>query len=379
MAGFDPSKIQLQDIYTDAIEQTKETHVFGNGKMQAMVFPSVSYRGDTSPEIITKVKEYVASNTNIYVVNYYGSLEPLNTASWIKSSYSNKFAHDIYRNSSAPAGGIFPETQSSYDIRAPIFFVVPAGTWGQYRWVAELGGQYTNLTDEVTVKCQELALVPDNFSVADVARNDKATLRVLKYNHFGSLANTTVQLTRCYDYKGILFSNPPGGGEGNCWVVYSENKFLDSTYSESIQKVGCFVVYNAQNISIGQGDVTYHPSQYTTCGMPNSNQDLQISDSFTGLQITRYESNMDSCSDAANLSQGALLSAWNQGIPMVELDKTCISSVHYSFGEGFMSAKFSLQGFKVQDNFGNIVELYFDWDYGSSHLWKVNYCSVAYA
>ncbi len=98
MSTFDPSKIILQDIYTDPFQLLKETNVYGNGRMQAMVFPTATYEGiDASSQVIEQVKKYIAQHTTIYVLTDEGGIKPLD-AKWEKSTESNGFLHDIYRS-----------------------------------------------------------------------------------------------------------------------------------------------------------------------------------------------------------------------------------------------------------------------------------------
>ena len=130
--GFDPSKVVLGGFYTDGAESTLKTDVYSNGEMQAEVWVSINYL-DSIEGIESDVNEYVYNNTTVYELVGSDKEE----VTWEKSAESNEYLHDINRSSLDS-----PRTRNDY--RIPIYFKVPKGKGGLYKWIAELDGKETS-------------------------------------------------------------------------------------------------------------------------------------------------------------------------------------------------------------------------------------------
>lgn len=341
-------KIQLQDVYTDSIDLLKETNVYGNGRMQVMVFPSVSYHGENSEEDIENVKSYVAEHTKIHAVKMDGQTEPLDTNVWVQESTSNEFLHDIYRSATLSSSS----TKTLYDIRVPLFFVVPTAALGPYRWIAELNGEYTKLTDAITITCVKLTLSLDNFVITEMEKQGQATLKVLQYNLAGSLANTTTQLTQCYENKGILFTNPPAKEWGNCWFIENWPDPVRAT---------CFISKEKQTVSVGKKDASYsYDDTFKTENCP-----FDVSNDLKLTPVSLHDD--DPYNDATKLNLDA---SRKLGIPMLCLKDAFLAISGSAPPAGYY---YDLEDFKVEDNFGNILEISFDW-----LDWKVKKFSIIF-
>ncbi len=359
MADFDPSKITLANIYTDLYQLNKTTNVYGNGKMQAMVFPSANYNGDnSSSEIIEKVKKYMAENTKIYVeTTTRGTLEQIH---WSKSTVSNEFIHDIYSGGTATtATSTAKDTSSGYDIRVPIFFVVPVGTVGEYHWIAELDGQRTILASPVKVICHQLSLTTDNFLVTEVAKNGLATLRALRYIRIGSSASS-LKLIKCLNYKGLKFTILGSH-------MYPHPPTTIVSMSQSQKQVGCFVVHKESTATIAMGvGVPYAresvlPLLYKSIDCKVDSKELKFMTSITAGTP---------CKDSLKISTADIDNAWGLGIAMIHLDKTFIKDTNQEKFE------LSLQGFHLEDNCGNVVKVDFDWH--EKQPWAIKDCNVIF-
>ena len=363
MAGFDPSNITLTNIYTDPSQLGTKTDVYGNGKMQAMVFPAANYNGDaTSSEIIENVKKYIAENTKIYVYTTTGGTEPL---TWKKSTVSNEFIHDIYSGSATTSSTTTSDDTSPCYIRVPIYFVVPVGELGKYHWIAELDGQRTAIASPVTVICHQLSLTTENFVVTDVATTGLATLRALRYNLIGSISSTSLKLVKCLSYKGLKFTTK----------LDNLDKPIPATTVVSVsdpqqQQMGCFILYKESSASVALSvDYPFRlnsyvydkpwPSVYQTIDCNVDNKSIWINSSTSGFPSL----------NPLDISKASIDDAWDLGIAMIRLDKTFIKD-----GPNRDNFELSLQGFHLEDNCGNFVKVDFDWH--DKHPWTIKDCSI---
>ncbi len=328
---------------------------------------------DASSQVIEQVKKYIAQHTTIYVLTDEGGIKPLD-AKWEKSTESNGFLHDIYRSTV----GIPEETIAAdtvYNIRVPLFFVVPSYCAGPFRWIAELNGRKINLTDFITVKCHQLSLVAENFAITDVANHGSATLRVIKYNLIGSLSgNTTSKLIQCSSYKGLSFTNIQ-------WM-YGEPIFIPESNFVSMSvtdEIGCFTMKELHNDQ--SAGIATHGKIYNCVldgAIPQVTEDgyckirnYDCTASYVGAvrkEGTPFE-------DAKSLDVNK---AWSQGIAMIHLANAYITKGSDRYDQ--KKFDFSLQTFTLQDNFGNTVEVNFNWKYvdGDNHKWKIENPRVVY-
>lgn len=344
--SFVPSNLSLTNLFTNSINTSKETHVFGNGKMQAMVFPAASYTGTLSQKVKAEIKKYIAKNTNIYVITELGEKKLLE---WTKSTVSNEFLHDIY------IGGSGTESDelmgdSTDNFTAPIFFLVPNGMVGKFNWIAELHGKFIFNAEAITVNCQKLAIEPGNFQIVDVTTNGNAILRDIRYNLVGTLANTALKLRKCLEYEGLLFKDT-SGNFASCWVSASQ--------IEPLSQFACFVKYQESSPTVAVNGKTYDKNDF--CSHNEGN--------FSQLQTaTINEATSDPYSDVESLTV-----TWETGVPVILL-KDCIIK---AYGDHIRVVMGSNRHFKLQDNFGNEVAVKFAWNDPGYYQWKVTDAVIA--
>ena len=328
-------------LYADAVTDRTTTRVYGNGKMQVVVFPAAQPTMNTRPPVdvvndIHKIREHVKQclydNVKIYNITSSGDKEEV---TWKKSDTSNQYKHDIYHGqtlSDAKSGTRICQ----YDIRVPIYFTVPFGSTGEYRWIAEdARGAEPVPTNIVNVQCVSFIVNKSDLEFLTIAKYNKATLTALRYH--GSGVPVYLKLFRCVEYKGIqfkatlkkndqmavnFFALPPG----NCWITFA--------YSDC---VGAFLSQESYPVSIACQDCHYDI------------QDIIVSGDFKPdfRNLTPTASNNDHWSSVQQFTSKQIETAWNAGIPMILLEKA-------RFLEGTV---FHTKDVKIEDNYGNIMSV----------------------
>ena len=320
MAVFDPTLIMLVGIYTDQYSAKQDTNVYSNGVMQANIFLSVNYNGDTTG-IESQIIEYVQNNSVIYI------LETNSPLTWVKSTKSNGYYHNI---DSASIEKKDPRVVS--DIRAPLYFTVPVNSEGTYRWVAKLGDQETNTNTPVAVNVYEYYVTPSDFIIEDLTANVSATLRVLRYQH-GSFEDKQ-KLIRCLEYKGIIFS--------------SANSYI-SMMSRKGHKAGAFLTEKNSVAKVALNKHEYDSGDWYVQGVDNFDPETTMYTSEYGWE------------DSQKIPVSDIQDAWNRGIPMMKIGQDYLYIVVLEPTNQYELNR-ELQGFLLEDNFGNRVEVDMNWD-----------------
>ena len=207
--GFDPSKVVLGGFYTDGAESTLKTDVYSNGEMQAEVWVSINYL-DSIEGIESDVNEYVYNNTTVYELVGSDKEE----VTWEKSAESNEYLHDINRSSLDS-----PRTRNDY--RIPIYFKVPKGKGGLYKWIAELDGKETSSSTPVEVNATTIAAQPNDVEISNIVYEQQAVLRRVRYTHANLPSN---HLLKQWQYEGIWLK-ATDNWDGNSWIVMMHNGY----------------------------------------------------------------------------------------------------------------------------------------------------------
>ena len=334
VAAFNATLIALANIYIDNYSTGQDTNVYSNGAMQANIFISVNYNGDTTG-IEDQIKQYVQDNVVIYV------LETSSPLTWVKSTSSNEFLHNI---DSASVGIKHPRTTS--DIRAPLYFTVPVNSEGIYKWIAKLGDQETSTNTPVTVNVHEYYVTPSDFTIDDVTTYGCAQLRVLRY-HYNSFGDQQ-KLIRCLTYKGVRFTSPEA------------NAYISMIMSTKGHKAGAFLMEKNSAANVALNNHWYGKEDWEAQG--GSFYQAPRSTSKYGWE------------DPLQIPLSDIQNAWNKGIPMIR-----ISRKKLSMGLNGIERNFLMQGFLLEDNFGNRVEININWDAGGWWgIWVVSKAIVKY-
>ena len=337
MAAFNATFIALANIYTDEYSTGQVTNVYSNGVMQVNIFLSVNYR-ENATGIESQIIEYVQKNSVIYV------LETNSPLTWVNSTKSNEYYHNIDSASSEKK-----DPRSKSDIRAPLYFTVPIDSEGTYRWVAKLGDQETNTNTPVTVNVYEYYVAPSDFIIEDLTANVSATLRVLRYQH-GSFEDKQ-KLIRCIEYKGIKF--------------ISANSYM-SMMSKKGHKAGFFLTEKNSVAKVAQNNHKYDLGDWQEQGMDDF-------DPKTTLYTSEY-----GWEDSQKIPVSDIQDAWNRGIPMMKIGQDNLY-IDFILGMVLYNLAYELQGFLLEDNFGNRVEVDMNWDvndwWGN---WAVSKATVKY-
>lgn len=333
---INPDDVVLTNLYTDATSNTKSTNVYANGEMQVMVFITVNYNGEGS---IDDVTQYVSDNTLISYVDDQGDLHDV---IWDKSSQSNGFHHDI---NNALSDLTYSVKESN--IRVPVFFVVPIGSSGTYKWRATLNGMTTSTIEPVIVNVSNFEVSESDFDIIDVSNSQGSyTLRSIIYTK--TLPNTH-KLVKLTTYQGILFT----GTGGNSWLSFMR--------SGSGHKYCAFPIYDekSDNFKVAKNYMDYQDYAWQSSGL-DPRFPLMCTSKW-GWEPTTF-------------SEEERANAWMLGI-------TCIMTAEDGIyldnrDDGTFSAdrlNFAMQGFKCQDNYGNHILFDMDWDYRGEWYtyWKV--------
>ena len=335
MAVFDPTLIILVGIYTDQYNSRLDTNVYSNGVMQANIFLSVNYNGDTTG-IESQIIEYVQNNSVIYV------LETNSPLTWVKSTKSNGYYHNI---DSASIEKKEPYVVS--DIRVPLYFTVPANSEGTYRWVAKLDNEETNTDTPVTVNVYEYYVTSSDFTIDDITSYGSATLRVLRYE-YGSFEDQQ-KLIRCLEYKGVIFTSP------------AANSYISMMKSTKGHKAGVFLMEENSAAYVALNNHEYESDDWHAQGSDHFHPTERLTSKY-GWE------------DPPNIPVSDIQDAWNKGIPMMKIaqDKLYMMADWYK-------EDYEMQGFLLEDNFGNRVEVNMNWDTGDWWgSWAVSEATVKY-
>jgi hypothetical protein len=211
-------KVKLDDLsvaYGDY--SAKQTDVYANGRMQACVFPSVTYEGD---DTVTDdfLRKFMIKNVKIYYIDFDGNKKPLK---WVFKETSNKYEHDIHRSvRSSPPG------DQDKSLSVPYYFTVPIGSVGTHRWVAGFNDHYTN---EVEVISHPFSLQASDLNFAEVASYTekvfiKEYLLALRY---GGSFPPTQKLYKFYQYDGPIKSFDPARGKYKWFHLSNELKLVE--------------------------------------------------------------------------------------------------------------------------------------------------------
>ena len=234
--GFKSSNVQLAGFYTDGSQNILTTDVYANGVMQAEVWVSINYNGSTSG-IESDINSYVYNHTVIYQLS--GSSKT--KVNWTKSATSNEFLHDIKR------GGVQSQTTTS-DYRVPIYFTVPKGIGGLYKWIAELDGVQTSSSSPVQVNVTTIAPSASDVEISDVTTLNQCVLRSVRYTHATLPGN---HLLKQWQFEGVFLK----WQDGNCWIVMMHDGYSCATLSYGGSRVKVGVCSKTYRVDRGECEV----------------------------------------------------------------------------------------------------------------------------
>ena len=336
-AAFNATFIALANIYTDEYSTRQDANVYSNGVMQVNIFLSVNYREDITG-IESQIIEYVQNNSVIYV------LETDSPLTWVNSTKSNGYYHNIDSESQKK------DPHAKSDIRAPLYFTVPVNSEGTYRWVAKLGDQETNTKTPVTVNVYEYYVTPSDFIIDDISSHGCATLRVLRYQH-GSFEDKQ-KLIRCLEYKGLMFT--------------SANSYISMIMSRKGHKAGAFLTEKNSAAKVALKNHLYESDDWQVQGVDKFDA--------TALFTSKY-----GWEDPQKIPVSDIQDAWNKGVPMMKIAEDNLGIMVAWTMMIMDQLDRELQGFLLEDNFGNRVEVDMNWDvndwWGN---WAVSEATVKY-
>ena len=332
MSDFNPALIFLANIYADGFSNRQTTEVYANAVMQVSVFVSVNYNGN-SDGIEDEIKDYVRDNVVIYRMRDNGDKEEVD---WVYSETSNGFPHDIEYND---------REGSSSDIRTPLYFTVPLGSVGKHRWIAKMEEQETSVNTPVTINVRRFQLLADGSQIEFIKRvyRNGNTLCVLRYKP--GVFPETQMLMKAYKNKGIKFTKTGG----NSWLsIYYMSPYLS----------GIFIGYKDNYINVAKGFETYKPGEY---------------ESDMSMEFPLYT--MGSWSGPTSFTSSEVEETWAEGVAIVQ--STTLFLFYNVMGVPAIPVlPFHYRYYEFQDNFGNIVEIEFDW--GERDDWEIKGAIVRY-
>lgn len=354
MSSLDPSEVSLADVFTDHTENLKDTDVYSNGEMQAVVYPSVNYSGSSSVDI-DALKQYIQDNVVIYDLD---TQQPLDTTVWIKSKVSNGLQHDINRGTVTPGSKI----QALSDFRSPIYFTVPRFHIGEFRWYAELGSRQTNKKSPVRVIASYFPQLSEtDFEIIDHFQHTvDMVVRVIRYKFDANVPSYHL-LVKCLDYKGVKFPYSAASSPSTCWLGMIQDMRDRHT------KWGAFLERRKTKAIVGghsKGNFIYRVSQ---CKL-------------VGVKALYYPQDELGTSDRANwfecesIPASELDEGWNKGIVMILYSNNDMFVRNYNHDRSItLTLNVHVQDIRIQDNFGNIIRIDFNWDTTGQYSrdWKV--------
>ena len=229
------------------------------------------------------------------------------------------------------------------DIRTPLYFTVPLGSAGKHRWIAKMGEQETSVSTPVTINVRRFQLSADGSQIEIVKRvhRNGDSLCVLRYKP--GVFPEAQMLMKVYKNKGIKFTKTGG----NSW---------QSIYNISPYPSGIFIEYKDNYINVFKDIEIYEHGEYKsdrnflmpifTLGMPGY--------SFTSTDIEE---------------------TWAEGVAIVQSTTFVLLHVFLGF-PSLPVLQFRYRYYEFQDNFGNIVEIEFDWGEGDD--WEIKGAIVRY-
>uniref|UniRef100_A0A1X7ULQ9 Uncharacterized protein n=1 Tax=Amphimedon queenslandica TaxID=400682 RepID=A0A1X7ULQ9_AMPQE len=324
MSSFDPALIFLVNIYADEFGVRQDTKVYSNGAMQVSIFISVNYNGDTDNELLEQIKGYVQDNVVIYTLDD-GKVE-LDLDEWKKSTEENSFYHDINHagnNSSGPDGS---------DIRVPLYFTVPVASEGEHRWIAKLDEEETSTSTPVTITVVKFSATIDDLEIVDKDATYCNQLRVVKYKD--KVFPDVQKLVKLLEYKGIKF------------LSSAESAWVSMVHSNKGHKIGAFIEYKlTEDIRIAKPGHEYWSHEMIKQDIPVGTGDKNIL-------------HCDCCDDSLDFTSAQVEKVWNEGIAMF---MAYHMSLYIHDGSGH-NTNFDCNEFLAEDNFGNRINLHFNWD-----------------
>ncbi|MPY26896.1 hypothetical protein [Shewanella sp. YLB-07] len=370
--------ITLDNIYTNATSTEHSTSVYANGKMQVVVFPSVTYNGTESIDAVT---QYVYDHTNLFYIDGVGESHPV---TWTRSDVSNEYLHDIYNGVESEAEA---KTITS-DIRIPIYFTVPYAATGNYKWVAQLSDgtdtQWTS-TDEseiVNISAEMLSISEDKIEIYDMKKVNLATLRVIRYVA-GSFPATHQLLEMASDFYGIDFTPTHHLRLVGAWGRGSGSKaagFLIGRPSASeLAGGGVRIAYsNTQYYTDISSVATYY--HFTDYGLSDEDAHFQHFASYDNeYNIIRTDdsSHWEDLEASNIVTEQEYQNALNLGVICVKYEAV---DMYFNWSGGTVDGDVwaGCGDLKMIDNYGNIIKFNMNWDYGINgekpdwhHNWKV--------
>ena len=334
MSDFNPALIFLANIYADGFSNRQTTEVYANALMQVSAFVSVNYNGN-SDGIEDKIKDYVRDNVVIYRMRNSGDKEEVD---WVYSETSNGFPHDIEYND---------REGSSSDIRTPFYFTVPLGSAGKHRWIAKMGEQETSVNTPLTINARRFQLLVDGSQIEIVKRvyRNSNSLCVLRYKP--GVFPEAQMLMKIYKNKGIKFTKTGG----NSWL---------SKYELTPDISGIFIEYKDNYINLAKDFESYKHGEYET--------DTNLT--FTLCPLGIFES-------ASSFTSTEIEETWAEGVAFVQ---SSVLMMFYCVTWVPIMPAYSIRykTYEFQDNFGNIIEIQFDFGDEDDKEWTVKSAIVRY-
>ena len=337
MSEFNPALIVLANIYADAFDSRQTTEVYANDVMQVSIFVSVNYKGNASG-IEDEIKDYVRDKAVIYRLMDNGGKEEVD---WVYSDTSNGFPHDIeYHDKGGTAS----------DIRTPFFFTVPPDSEGKHRWIAKLGEKETNPNTPVIINARRFNILVDGsqFEFIEIAKRDNDTLCVLCYKP--GVFPDTQRLMKYYENKGVKFTKTGGNSWLGMYIIRNMSAI--------------FVDYRDNYINLAKDDVLYKTDEY------EADKDWQY------RHYPLYTSKP--WETPSSFTPSEIEEGWIKGAIIVQCRNLMLLVERYPGVPPFPISHFHYPTYKFQDNFGNIIEIEFDWFEENWDDWKVKSAIVRY-
>lgn len=342
-------------LYADKLGGRK-TDVYGNGKMQALVYAYADYLGPDSSITQEKLASITKQDADVYIYKDDGSKVLLSTE-WEKSFVSNEYNHDISRGSSIQddiAADIqtTPEGLNHVTAYVPFYFKVPAGETGVFKWGIKYNGVFTALDKVVTVTSHNFSVSGSNFIIKDVATTTNTTLRAMTYSRDFP---ATHKLVKCLEYQGFRFdTNKDGSVKANSWMflIYKE----EDSDGQKWTYIGAFLQHKeaSTHIVMGQQDYCYPTTDYTyTKAIVQQIPFKPICDDFSDATWKEPET----------YTSQQVQSAWMSGIAMIYLNKhfDVFSCAKYGMNSSIAEyGNLEMTQNKIEDSFGNMMKIDFD-------------------
>ena len=336
-ATFDPNKVELTNLYTRVTGSSIRTDVYANGTMQALLFPTVNYTGESEGDTQEKLVEYVTSNLTLYEINTDGSHAKVE---WEVSNVSNGYDHDINYLGRENYGSDC--CKSTHGLRVPIYITVPIeAAIKEHLWYATLGDDSTSTTTPTIINVHRFSVGLENVELLYITHEQGerehsgyqkiAYLHTLKYRN--SFTNHIIQ--KIDSWQGVVIDVREGGN--NCRLI---NTVDDMDFGQAILLPDDMTrrgmeLHACRQKSYSGSDIVY---QGYTPAYPDAG--------VTDVTIGGFDEYL------AKLGTNNVARAWNNGIPIVALQ----GSGMYLSGHKYIYINFSDLPSVFIDNFGNRVE-----------------------